>query len=71
MLGQMMNQPLLISSQIEFAARFHGSVEVVTRTVEGPIQRSTWGEVARRSRQLANALLALGIGPGDRVATIA
>jgi len=71
MLGQMMNQPLLISSQIEFAARFHGSVEVVTRTVEGPIQRSTWGEVALRSRRLANALLALGVGPGDRVATIA
>ena len=41
MLGQMMNEPLLISSQIEFAAKFHGSVEVVTRTVEGPIHRST------------------------------
>ncbi len=71
MFGQMMNQPLLISDQIEFAARFHGSVEVVTRTVEGPIHRSTWGEVAKRARKLANALQKLGIKPGDRVATLA
>jgi fatty-acyl-CoA synthase len=71
MLGQMMDEPLLISSQIEFAARFYGSVEVVTRTVEGPIHRSTWGEVARRARQLAHALQRMGIRRGDRVATIA
>jgi fatty-acyl-CoA synthase len=69
--GQIMSEPLLISSQIRFAERFHGDVEVVTRTVEGPIHRSTWREVARRSRRLANALVALGVKPGDRVATIA
>ena len=71
MLGQMTERPLLISDQIAFAERFHGSVEVVTRTVEGPVHRSSWGEVARRARQLANALRARGIGPGDRVATLA
>lgn len=71
MVGQMMNLPLLISQQIEFAARFHSTAEVVTRTVEGPIHRSTWGEVARRARKLANALQAMGIKQGDRVATIA
>ena len=65
MLGQMMNEPLLISKQIEFAARFHSSAEVVTRTVEGPIHRSNWGEVARRARQLANALVEMGIKPGE------
>jgi len=69
--GLMMDESLLISRQIEFAARFHGQVEVVTRTVEGPIQRSTWRDVAERSRQLAHALLELGIKAGDRVATIA
>jgi fatty-acyl-CoA synthase len=71
MLGQMMNLPLLISSQIEFAARNHPSVEIVTRRVEGTIHRSSWGEIARRARQLANALTRLGIREGDRVATIA
>lgn len=71
MLGNMMEQPLLISSQLEFAARFHGGVEIIMRTVEGPIVRSTWGAVAGRARQLANALTKLGVRQGDRVATIA
>jgi fatty-acyl-CoA synthase len=71
MLGQMMNKALLISEQIEFAARFHAASEIVTRTVEGPIVRSSWGEVARRARKLGNALQKMGIQRGDRVATIA
>jgi fatty-acyl-CoA synthase len=71
MLGLMMNQPLLISSQIEFAAKFHPGVEVVTRSVEGPIRRSSYGQVARRAKKLANALQRLGVEPGDRVATLA
>src|SRR5687768_3023232 len=71
MRGQMMNLPLLISSQIEFAARYHSDVDVISRTVDGAIARTTWGEIASRARKLANALTALGIGRGDRVATIA
>jgi acyl-CoA synthetase (AMP-forming)/AMP-acid ligase II len=71
MFGQMMDLPLLISDQIEFAARFHGPTEIVTRTVEGPIHRSSWGEIARRAKKVANALQKLGIKEGDRVATIA
>jgi fatty-acyl-CoA synthase len=50
MLGQMMDMPLLITNLIEFAARFHGDVEVVSRTPEGSIHRSTWREVATRVR---------------------
>ncbi len=71
MFGQMMDLPLLLSNQIEFAAKFHPSVEVVTRTVEGPIHRSNYEEIARRSKKLANALAKLGVKEGDRVATIA
>jgi 3-(methylthio)propionyl---CoA ligase len=71
MLGQIMNMPLLISEQIEFAARFHGAAELVTRKVEGGIHRTTWGEIARRTRMLANALQKMGLKRGDRVATIA
>ena len=71
MLGQIMNMPLLISEQIEFAARFHGAAELVTRTVEGGIHRTTWGEIARRARKLANAMQRMGLKQGDRVGTIA
>ncbi len=69
--GLMMNQPLLISAQLEFAQRFHASVEVVTRTVEGPVVRTTWGTVATRVKKLANALTDAGLKPGDVVATLA
>jgi len=71
MQGLMMNAQLLISTLIEHAARHNGSTEIVSRRVEGDIHRTTWGEVQKRSKQLANALLALGVQPGDRVATIA
>jgi len=71
MLGLMQERPLLISSLIEHANQFHGDVEIVTRTVEGPIHRCTWSDIHRRSRQAAKALLALGVAPGDRVGTIA
>jgi 3-(methylthio)propionyl---CoA ligase len=71
MLGLMSERPLLISSIIRHAAIYHGDIEIVSRTVEGPIHRYTYADAERRSKQLANALLRLGIEPGDRVATLA
>ena len=62
MLGLMQQQSLLISSLIEFAEKHHGDSEVVSRRVEGDIHRYTWADVARRSRQVANALDALDLG---------
>lgn len=69
--GLMQDQPLLISSLIEHAATFHPDTEIVSRTVEGPIHRSTYRELRRRSKQVANALPGLDIGMHDRVATLA
>ena len=71
MLGQMQSQPLLISNLIVHAERHHGATEIVSRRVEGDIHRTTWAEVSRRSRQVANALDGLGLAFGDRVATLA
>ena len=71
MLGLMQSQQLLISSLIEHADRHHGEAEVVSRRVEGDIHRYTWRDVARRSRQVANALDQLKLGFSDRVATLA
>jgi acyl-CoA synthetase (AMP-forming)/AMP-acid ligase II len=69
--GLMMDWPLLTPSLIEFAAQHHGGTEIVSRTVEGPIHRYTYREAHARTRQLANALIRLGIKQGDRVATLA
>jgi fatty-acyl-CoA synthase len=71
MQGLMMGTPLLICTLIEHASRHSGDTEIVSRRIEGDIHRTTWREVHRRSKQLANALLAKGVKPGDRVATIA
>ena len=71
MRGLMMHPPLLISSLIQSADEKHGTTEIVTRTVEGPIHRYTYREAHARARRLANALLALGVKPGDRIATLA
>jgi 3-(methylthio)propionyl---CoA ligase len=71
MLGQMMQQPLLISSLIVHAERHHPEREVVSRRVEGDIHRTTYKELAARSRRMAKALQGLGIKTSDRVATLA
>jgi 3-(methylthio)propionyl---CoA ligase len=71
MLGLMQNQPLLISSLIDFAERHHGGVEIVSRRVEGDIHRYTWRDVAVRARQVAHALDETKLLFSDRVATLA
>lgn len=71
MLGLMQNQPLLISSLIEFAERHHGDAEIVSRRVEGDIHRYTYRDLSKRAKRLANALDGLGLQFGDRVASLA
>ena len=71
LLGLMQDQPLLISSLIIFAERHHGDGEIVSRRVEGDIHRTTWAGIARRSRQVANALELAAVEPSGRVGTIA
>ena len=71
LMGQMMSQPLLISSIIRHADRYYGKSEIVSRRVEGDIHRYTYTDCHKRSRQLARALAHLGVKMGDRVASIA
>jgi fatty-acyl-CoA synthase len=71
MKGLMQNQPLLLSSLLKHADRFHPRTEIVSRTVEGPIHRYGYGDAAQRTRKLADALRRQGIKTGDRIATLA
>ena len=71
MLGLMQDRPMLISQIIDFAGRYYPDVEIVSRTVEGPIHRYGYGDALKRSKQLAEALQGLGIKLGDPVGTIA
>jgi 3-(methylthio)propionyl---CoA ligase len=67
----MQGQPLLISSLIGFADRFHGSTEIVSRTIEGPIHRYSYRDAHQRARRLANVLRRLGVAETDRIGTLA
>ena len=71
MQGLMMDVPLMISSLIKHADRYHGDTEIVSRTVEGPIHRYTYHDAHTRARKLARALARQGVNPGDRVGTLA
>ena len=69
--GHLMQQPLLISSLLVHAERHHATQEIVSRRVEGDLHRSSYAELAVRSRRMAKAIAALGVGLGQRVGTLA
>jgi fatty-acyl-CoA synthase len=71
MLGLMMDRPLLISGLIEHASRFHGATEIVSREPDRRLVRTDYARIDRRARRLAQAMIRLGIAPGDRVASLA
>ena len=71
MQGLMQDWPLTVDKILGHAAQWHAGREVVSRSVEGPIVRTTYGEIHARARRLSSALKDLGGVKGDRVATLA
>ena len=71
MLGLMQDWPLLIPKIIDHAERQHGTREVVSRSVEGPIHRTNYAGIRARALKVAQRLTGEGVCEGDRVATLA
>ena len=71
MLGLMQEWPLLCHKILDHAARQHGGREIVSRSVEGPIVRTTYHEVRSRALKVAQRLEREGYAVGDRIATLA
>ena len=69
--GLMMDAPLSLMDVLDYGAQVHPKAEIVSATVEGDVHRQTYRETRHRVARLAHALVALGVKPGDRVATIA
>ena len=67
----MQDWPLTVDRILDHAKAWHGQREVVTRTVEGPIVRTTYAEIHDRAKRVSSLLKGWGIRLGDRVATLA
>ena len=71
MRGLMQDWPLTVDKILQHASAWHPGRQVVTRSLEGPIVRTTYAEIFGRAKRVSTALQAEGIAMGDRVATLA
>jgi fatty-acyl-CoA synthase len=71
MQGLMQDWPLLCHKILDHAARQHGGREIVSRSVEGPILRTSYRDARARALKVAQLLAREGYRPGDRLATMA
>jgi len=71
MSGQMMSDPLTITSIMHFAERVFRDTEIVSVTADNPRHRYTFGDAFSRARRAANLLDGLDLQRGDRIATLA
>jgi fatty-acyl-CoA synthase len=69
--GLMMDFPLTLDAIFRRAEQLHAGRAVVSRRADRRLDRTTYGDVLRRARRLALALRRLGVGSGERVATLA
>jgi fatty-acyl-CoA synthase len=69
--GLMMDVQLTTNSIMAFAEKVFPDSEIVSIESGNQVHRYTYRDAFARVRQLANALVAAGIKPGDRVATMA
>ena len=68
--GQMMHFPLTFTHVFERARDLFPESEIVSRNPDRSLRRTTFGAMLGRAGQLMNALTRLGVGAGDRVATL-
>ena len=71
MLGAMQDWELKVTHLIDHAAREHGSREHLTHWADGSETRTDWAGIRRDAVKMVQALKALGINKGDRIATLA
>src|SRR5688572_6492879 len=70
MQSTMMQDPLSLNLLLERAGKLFPESQVVSRLPDKSLRRHTYAEYYKRTRQLAAALLGLGLKKGDRVATL-
>ncbi|WP_428334356.1 long-chain fatty acid--CoA ligase [Novosphingobium sp.] len=71
MLGGMQDWSLRVTTLIDHAAREHGTREIVSHWCDGTETRTNWAGIRHDALRMTQALRAIGLTPGDRVATLA
>ncbi|RED14192.1 long-chain-fatty-acid--CoA ligase [Pontivivens insulae] len=67
----MQDWPLRVSAILDHAAHYHADREIISRSVEGPITKTTWSGIHLQAKKCAQALRKLGVAPGDVVGVMA
>ena len=70
MQATMMDVPLSLNHLLDRAGHLFAANRIVSRLPDKSLKVHTYGEFHRRARSLAAALHALGLRPGERVATL-
>jgi acyl-CoA synthetase (AMP-forming)/AMP-acid ligase II len=68
---QMQHHAFTLDKFIDHAAKWHGASTVAAASRGAVLQRAGYAELRTRSNRLSGALLATGLGVGDRVGTLA
>jgi acyl-CoA synthetase (AMP-forming)/AMP-acid ligase II len=67
----MQDYALTVDRFLDHGAKWHGRARVVTAGHKGPDAVASYGELRARANRLSGAMLDLGLGHGDRIATLA
>ena len=70
LLGQMMDFPLTLTRYLERARSHFPTAQITWRRPDKTVVSASFEMFATRAARLANALKRLGVGEGDRVATL-
>jgi len=65
MKGFMQDYPLVVTSILDYAARYHAEQEVISRTVEGGTHRYTYADMHKRAQLCSLAFHKLGVRQVD------
>jgi fatty-acyl-CoA synthase len=71
MRGLMQDWPLLCHRILDHAATMHAERPIISRSIEGPIHKTTYSEARHRALKVSQRLERDGVQLGDRVATLA
>ncbi len=68
--GELQDFPLTVDKFLRHAAKWHPRAQVVTAQDDGSVARVAYPQLLSRAQRLSAGLAKLGVGRGDRVATL-